>query len=368
MAKQGFGGQWVQIARVGKFKDADGVERDLSKKFLTDVVENYNASEHEAPAVVGHPSNDAPAQGWVSNVRLNGDALEAQFADTDDDFESAVGAGRFKKRSASFYLKTKDAQITTPTIKHVGFLGAAKPALKGMRDIQFAEGESFVLEDTFQLQETQMGLEDKDVEKVTEGVFAKIKNFLSADKGEGEGKPAAAEFTEASLKKMIKSAVDEASEAITTEFTEKLDAANTELEKLRKSANDGTASGRKAEVAQFVEGIPASKGKHFLKRVGVAQFLERLAEDDAADEKASEAIAFSDGEGGDKQDVQFSRFGFAKELLSELPEFIQFGEKFGNLTASADVDDMLPRPDVSKKIHDALNQGGKEDKAAGGGQ
>src|SRR5690242_18264662 len=135
MAKPGFKGQWVEIARIGQATDSKGVARDLSRDWVEKVVTNYAAGSHEAPIVVGHPESDsAPAFGWTQELRINGDSLEAKFADTDPEFEQLVADGRYKKRSASFYLNP-------PNLRHVGFLGAQPPAIKGLRDIKFAEGE-----------------------------------------------------------------------------------------------------------------------------------------------------------------------------------------------------------------------------------
>lgn len=334
MAKEGFGGQWIEIGRAGKANDSTGIERDLSLDWLKQVIANYAAGNHDAPIVIGHPESDtAPAFGWTSELRLNGDVLEAKFTETDDEFEQLVEGGRYKKRSASFYLDP-------PNLRHVGFLGAQPPAIKGLRDIKFAEGESFALEETFNLQETQMGLEDKDVEKVTEGVFEKIKNFFKpADGAAPEG--GAASFSEADMRSLVTEAVKTAKEELTTSFTEELKKKDDEISDL-KTRFDGQAAGsRKAEAIAFVESFPAAKGKHWLKRVGLAEFVERVLEDDAADKESAKAISFSEGEGDEKKEISFSRFEFVKNLLNAIPDQVQFGEKFGELTATKDADPMV---------------------------
>src|SRR5712675_400471 len=100
----GFGGQWVQIMRAGTHRDNEGIERRIDTAFLDSVVANFNPSEHEPPAVIGHPTLDAPAYGYVRELRREGEVLEAQFGDTDEEFEGLVRDGKFKKRSAAFYL------------------------------------------------------------------------------------------------------------------------------------------------------------------------------------------------------------------------------------------------------------------------
>jgi hypothetical protein len=364
MAKQGFKGQWVQIARVGKAVDSKGVGYDLTKGFLQKASDNYNASRelHEAPATVGHPASNAPAFGWADETRMNGDALEAKFSDTADEFEQMVRQGRFKKRSTNFYID--HPTLPSPNIRHIGFLGAAAPGVKGLRNIAFSEeGESVVFEETFNNQEKNMGLEDTDVEKVSESLFEKLKKLVKPSEG---GTPASqpattASFSEADAKTLIAEAVTEATKAITTEFTEKLAEKDEELKALRESVDAGTASGRRSEIVAFVEGIPAEKGKHFLRRAGVVEFMESLAVADAKDE--APAIAFSEGEGDKKEDHKFSRLDWFKNYVNAQKSFVQFGEKFGDLKASPEADAKMVNVD---RINEMKSEMGTKAKKAGG--
>ncbi len=338
MPKEGFKNQWIAISQKGKFRDSEGVERDLNDDFLKKAIANF--TPNDAPAVIGHPKEHDPAFGWAAAVRLNGDVLEAQFADTDDEFEKMVEKGLFKKRSASFYLDP-------PKLRHVGFLGAQPPAVKGLRDIQFSDGESVTVEINFS-EENQMNLKDEDVEKVTESVFEKLRNyFKKPDAGEKQ----TAEFSEEAMKKAITdtvgAAVKEAETKLTADFTEKLKAKDDEIKTIRESTEGAAASGKRAEIAQFVESIPAEKGKHFLKNIGVVEFLEACANADAANKNA-EFVAFSEGEGDDKKDHKFTLLGWAKNLVEALPPMIEFGEKFGNIKATAAAGEMLD----PKKVED----------------
>lgn len=340
MAKIGFGGQWVEICKVGKVTDSTGVKRDLSSAFINQVIANYNATEHEAPAVIGHPEENAPAFGWVSQLRLNKDVLEAKFTDVPDEFEEAVRSGLYRKRSASFYLGDK------PNLRHVGFLGAQPPAVKGLKNIQFSDGESITVEISFSEEQKIMSNENKDSEdkkKFTEW----LKEFFG---GVQQPAPVAAGFSEADQKKLIADAVKQAKEAMTSEFSEELKKRDDQITALTASVNAGSASGRRAEIVAFVEALPAERGKHFLKRAGIIEFLEACA---IADEKDTEkAICFSEGEGDKKIEHKFSRLDWAKQLFSQLPPMIFFGENFGAL--SVNVDEPLVDPNRQKEINDAM--------------
>ena len=136
-----FGNGWIEIFRTGdygekgKFSDAD----------LDRVISNYDPNAHEAPACIGHPKDDLPAYGWADRLMRQGGTLLAKFKEVDPAFESAVKAGRFKKRSAAFYLD--DAGNIT-NLRHVAFLGAQPPEVKGLKNLNFDDaGRKFTAVD-----------------------------------------------------------------------------------------------------------------------------------------------------------------------------------------------------------------------------
>ena len=104
---------------------------------------------HEAPIVIGHPSDNAPAYGWVSGLSFDeGAGLEAEPAQVEAQFAEMVADGRFKKVSASFYTP-ESASNPAPGVyylRHVGFLGAQPPAVKGLKPVAFAEDDEGVVE------------------------------------------------------------------------------------------------------------------------------------------------------------------------------------------------------------------------------
>jgi len=101
----------------------------------------YDPKVHEAPIVIGHPSQDAPAYGWVQSIAFADGRMNASADQLDPAFAEAVSAGRYKKVSASFY---RPEAPTNPVpgvwyLRHVGFLGAAPPAVKGLRQVEFSD-------------------------------------------------------------------------------------------------------------------------------------------------------------------------------------------------------------------------------------
>lgn len=133
--KKGLQG-WVEIFKGGPQTDATGHQHD-GDALINTAVAKFNGDHHEPPAVIGHPQTDDPAYGWVAGLRKgvrNGVAvLEATFKDIAPGFDELVQSGRYKKRSAAFY--------PDGSLRHVGFLGAAPPAVKGLANVAFREGE-----------------------------------------------------------------------------------------------------------------------------------------------------------------------------------------------------------------------------------
>ena len=140
--------QLIEIFRAGKRTDANGVVVDITTADLQQAVDAYNINFHESPAVIGHPQLNAPAYGWVKRLELDGDVLKAEFDQIDPEFAEMVEKGRFKKISSSFYLADSPNNPCPGNLylRHVGFLGAMPPAVKGLRNPEFADNEQGVVD------------------------------------------------------------------------------------------------------------------------------------------------------------------------------------------------------------------------------
>jgi hypothetical protein len=130
-----------EIFKTGTHTSDKGLTKEYSLDDLNFIAQSYNPSEDEAPIVVGHPADNSPAYGWVSSLEVTEDGKLVADAPDDKlhpDFLNAVQEGRYKKRSISL---TPDGKL-----RHVGFLGGAAPAVKGLADIQFSQPSSTVIE------------------------------------------------------------------------------------------------------------------------------------------------------------------------------------------------------------------------------
>jgi hypothetical protein len=124
------GGQWLELFRSGDYGD----KGDFSNSDLDQIVKNFSPSFHEPPVVIGHPEHDSPAYGWVDALKRSGEKLLGKFKEVDPKFEEMVKSGRFKKRSIALYQTAKGWML-----RHVGFLGAQPPEVKGLANATFSE-------------------------------------------------------------------------------------------------------------------------------------------------------------------------------------------------------------------------------------
>ncbi len=138
----------LHIFKPGKHVAMSGESFNFTESDIAATVRAYDPAVHEAPLVIGHPKHDAPAAGWVKSLASSSDGLVAEPQQVDAAFAESVANNRFKKISASFY-HPDSANNPVPGVyylRHVGFLGAQPPSVKGLRPIELADAEDGVIE------------------------------------------------------------------------------------------------------------------------------------------------------------------------------------------------------------------------------
>jgi hypothetical protein len=131
----------IEIARPGRFLASDGQLVELTEAQLRELAESYDPAIAEAPFVIGHPKTNDPAYGWVGGLRLqDGRLVVTEGRQVVPEFAALLAAGRFKKRSASLWPPQHPGNPRPGKwyLRHVGYLGAAAPAIPGLKDIQLA--------------------------------------------------------------------------------------------------------------------------------------------------------------------------------------------------------------------------------------
>ena len=135
----------IEIFRAGRHIDEAGTAHQFSEADLDGMASSYNPALREAPLTVVHPQDNLPAYGWVKSVTRNaGGMLLINPHQVEPQFAEMVEAGRFKKRSASFYppQSPNNPMPGKWYLRHVAFLGAQPPAVAGLKDIAFSAADA----------------------------------------------------------------------------------------------------------------------------------------------------------------------------------------------------------------------------------
>lgn len=148
------------------FKAGNYPQGKFTKAEVEELAKNYDPSFCEAPITLDHEQK-GPAYGWVENLKEDGGVLKATFKDLSDDLKEFVNQGKYKKISIEIY---RELEGKKPYLKAVSFLGASIPQVKGMKSVEFKEGES----DTYIFETV---IEDSEEDEDTEVLKATINDL-----------------------------------------------------------------------------------------------------------------------------------------------------------------------------------------------
>ena len=131
----------IQIFKSGCYVALGGIDVCINDTELADIAATYNRQRQKAPLVLGHPFDDKPAYGWVESLHYSDGALYAALQQVAPELIDWVRAGRYKHVSAGFYPPFAPANPRPGKyfLKHVGFLGAMVPAVKGLAPLMLCE-------------------------------------------------------------------------------------------------------------------------------------------------------------------------------------------------------------------------------------
>lgn len=305
----------IKIFKVGTHTSMQGVKKDYTRDMLADCVAAYNPQTHEAPFVLGHPKHDDPAYGWADHLELSDDGyLLAYPKQVDADFAENVNAGKHNKVSSSFYLPDSPNNPTPGKLylRHVGFLGAQPPSVKGLGTVQFAENEEGVVD--FMSPTYAFDL--------ISDIFRRQRDALIESVGAEEADKQFPNWVIDSLKEVIYAPMVE---PVQSSFSEHSDA-NTQTPPTKTTREieleEKLAQANATLAAQKVE-EQKSLASDFAESLVVAGQLSPKVKDKAislivAAQQNDQIVSFAEGE--------TSLVDGLKSLLSDLPKIIEFGE------------------------------------------
>jgi hypothetical protein len=302
--------QQIEIFRAGTHTADNGTSHTFTPADVAGMVSAYDPAVHEAPLCVGHPQDNKPAYGWVKSLAVApSGALAMDTHNIAPAFAEAVNSKAFKKRSASFYPPNhpQNPKQGSWYLRHVAFLGAQPPAIKGLAD--FTEADSSAVEDGYiNFSEPIFNPPTKDDKTMDE--VEKLKQQL-----------AAAEAEKAKL------------EAEKSALAADKSAADTALVQFKEAK-------RKEKLAEFTQFCEKSNIKPTEKAAAVA-VLAMLADMEAP-------VSFSEG----NATKTVSPVEFVKGLIGALPDPVQFGEQMGGSGGNAGGIDGLTEKQLEQKIQD----------------
>lgn len=314
----------IEIFKPGTHTAMSGETLGFTEEQLRAAAAAYDPALHEAPVVVGHPRADGPAYGWVKSLNYS-ESLSADLDQVELQFAELVNAGRFKKVSAAFY-KPDSAANPVPGVyylRHVGFLGAQPPAIKGLKQIEFADASDDLVE--LEFGEVRAG--------TVQRLFRGLRDFLIGDKGletadrvlpdwaisdiQDESAAASPAFHEAPV-----TVSDPSKKEITDMDKQELERQQKKLKEdqdaLQAQQAEFAERDRKAragDVARLVDGLVA-EGRVLPKhRDGLVAFM--------VSDEAEGALEFGEGAAHTKTTGR----AFIEQFIKELPVSVDYAER-----------------------------------------
>lgn len=255
----------LQIFKPGRHPASDGRTIAFSAEQLAASARAYDPAKHEAPLVIGHPAADAPAYGWVESLSF-GETLDAKPRKVEEQFAQLVRDERFKKISASFY-EPDSPNNPVPGVyylRHVGFLGAQAPAVKGLKSASFAADERGVIEFT-------------DWNGMTiASLFRKIKNWIIDQSGQEKADAILPEYDIENLQVNAAQKEPAPSPAYSETEGDDVDKQEIEREKAQLKTDQDKLARERAEFAERDKALKASETAAQIaqRRRGAAEFVE----------------------------------------------------------------------------------------------
>jgi len=334
----------IHIFKSGKHTSMEGAAISFSDEIVSQVADNYDPQVSEAPLVIGHPKTEDEAYGWVKSVQFEDGGLFAEADQIDPAFSEMVTQGKFKKVSACFFAP-KSPNNPTPGafyLRHVGFLGAAVPAVKGLQQVQFSDAEEDVVTVEF------ADFSGWTIADIGRGLLS-IKKFLLGKYDAEEVNDAIPDWTaEGLIEKGAYEAGKEAGEEATDTSSSFSEPSNDDEDPMTKNTQPGTLSAEEitarqkkleADEAAFAEKQAAADAKAFITPLvnegkvlpgeedTLASFMASLSSD--------ETVSFADGD-ETKEKGQLEIF---QDFLSGLPCRVNFSEETGAKGDQVDFND-----------------------------
>ncbi|CUZ66902.1 MULTISPECIES: hypothetical protein [Serratia] len=319
----------LAVFAPGTHTAMDGRTMTLTAEDCIDMANSYDPTLSEAPFVIGHPKLTAPSYGWSRRFEYRDGFLYTEPHQVNPAFAEAFNAGSYKKRSLSFYLPNTPGNPKPGHFypRHVGFLGAVPPGVKGLPDAEFAEyaeGDdapvSFAIPwETEVLTDLLRGVRDYIVEKdgaeradqlMPQWRLRTLEEIAANAVDDSRISPLAyAEETNVDPNKKTPVTAETLAQR-ETELAER----EAKLRKDEEAAKEREAKARREAIVSYADGLVKAGSILPRQKTGVVEVLLSLD---------SAPLSFADGE----TTVNKTPEELLRDVLNEKPKVVDFSEK-----------------------------------------
>ncbi len=347
----------LHLLKSGKYVDIAGQTVSFSDADIAAIAKAYDPKIHEAPIVIGHPMTaraqaNAPAFGWIKNLTADESGLHGEPGQVDAAFSELVKAGKYKKLSASFYGPGHPRSPLPKQwyLRHVGFLGAQPPVVKGLDSVAFAEGDEPTL-----IAEINLAEASPWVFSSLAGTLRKLREYLiskdgleTADKIMPEYQikelfneaTRLRELPETSLSEPEVNPMDELNTISLAEQEAALAKRQQELDAREAALVTAAEAAASQDALAFAEQLVTEGRVLPIHKAGLAKILTLIPD--------GEPVAFAEGDA-----VEIPAGQFARKFLASLPVQVDFSER-----SRADGNDLkvvpFTRPDDTEVKPEAM--------------
>lgn len=322
----------IPVFKPGTHTAIDGRKLTFTLENCIDLAESYDPSLSEAPAVIGHPKLTAPAYAWAKSFEVKDGLVYAKLDQINPEFAEAYNAGSYKKRSLSIYLPDSPGNPKPGHYyaRHIGFLGAAAPAIKGLPDASFAESDG-------EKGAAEFSMADEEFDENLISILSNLRDLLIEKEGIAsadlflpqwrlESLRAISDRKQKEKEKMPQPNLD----ASFAEQQAAIDAKSAELTKREQTLLEKEQNNKRAEFAAFADELVKSGKLLPTHKTTVVEVFMSLG---------NEPISFAEGD----TTVNDSPTELIKKVLSERPAFMNFSEKSAAQNDKNEVDKENPR-------------------------
>lgn len=326
----------LAVFAPGTHTAMDGRTITFTPENCIDLANSYDPSVSEAPFVIGHPSLTAPAYGWAERLEFRDGIVYAAPRQVNPAFAEAFNAGSYKKRSLSIYQPDSPGNPKPGHFyaRHVGFLGAVPPGVKGLPDAQFAEasGDNGPLEFALPWEADNLAslfqsirdwvIQEKDIEQADSIIPQwRIQSILDSATDERKSSISPLAYAEENNVDPNQTTTVTAEELARRKAA--LDERENKLRVAEEAAIKQKALERRTAIVGFADGLVKAGNVLPRHKSSIVEVLVNLSQ---------EPLSFSEGD----TTVSKTPEELLREILSTKPRAIDFSEKTG--TADDPVD------------------------------